>query len=160
MKFQEIIKRFLSFILLIGLFLSLSCEGDNSTEPSIDGLWEMKKITNTEDELITEELWSSVFWNFDLESEEVEILIDDFILLENIQNNGGSDRYPNGVFHGLTEGIYNLNVSLDSSKNSIQIGSATKGSFKLNGDQLILNLDYHIDQISATEIYYFEKVNN
>ena len=120
----------------------------------------MKKITNPEDELITEELWSSVFWNFDLKSEEVEILIDDFMLLENIQNNGGSNRYPNGVFHGLTEGIYNLNVSLDSSKNSVQIGSATKGSFKLNEYQLILNLAYDNEQISTTDIYYFEKVND
>ena len=107
----------------------------------------MKKITNPEDELITEELWSSVFWNFDLESEEVEILIDDFMLLENIQNNGGSNRYPNRVFHGLTEGIYNLNVSLDSSKNSVQIGSATKGSFKLNEYQLILNLAYDNERV-------------
>tara|TARA_R100000935_G_C2829815_1_gene164389 strand:- start:446 stop:883 length:438 start_codon:yes stop_codon:yes gene_type:complete len=135
----------------------MSCESDDPVEPTIDGFWEMKKITNTQDEIITEELWGSVFWDFDLATEEVEILVDYFNILENIKNNGGSENYPNGIFHGLTDGIYEVKVSSDASKNNIQIGTGSKGTFILNGNELILKLDYDNGQISATEIYYFEK---
>lgn len=157
MTFLKTSPSFLSILLLFVLLVLQGCEADDPVEPTIDGFWEMKKITNTENEVITEELWGSVFWDFDLEAEEVEILVDYFILLENIENNGGPERYPHGVFFGLTDGTYKLNVSSGDSKNNIQIGTTTKGSFLLDGNELILNLDYDNGRISASEIYYFEK---
>lgn len=157
MKFQKIISSIVSVILSIGLLFIVGCEPEGPVQPTLDGLWEMKKITSTEGDIITEEIWGSVFWDFDLETEEVEILIDYSILLENIENNGGSENYPNGVFHGLTDGTYELNVSSVNSKNKIQIGNSTNGSFVLDDNDLILNLNYENEEISATEIYYFEK---
>lgn len=154
MNFQKIPYSYLSILSLFVLFSIASCEKDDPAKPTIDGAWEMKRITNAQNETITEELWGSVFWDFDVAAEEMEILVDYAIIIE---NNEGADSNPQGFFFGLTDGTYKLKVSSDNSKNEIQIGKVLKGGFILNGNELILKLDYDNGDFSSSEIYYFEK---
>lgn len=153
MQFQKIPFGFLSILSLFLLFSIVSCEADDLVKPTIDGAWEKKKITTAENEVITADLWGSVFWDFNVAAEEMEILVDYAIIIE---NNVGEDSKPNGVFFGLTDGTYKLKVS-DDIKNNIQIGESSTGSFTLDGDELIIELDYDNGEFAATEIYYFEK---
>jgi len=157
MSFSNITSKFLFYILSFSLVSIAGCEADDPKEQILDGTWKMTKVTTSEDEIITEDLWGSVIWDFDVTSKELEVLVDYHLIIENYT---GGENDPDGFFFGLTDGTYKLDIISDDSKNSIQIGDYTKGNFKLVGNRLILRLDYDSGQFTAKEIYYFEKMVN
>jgi len=154
MKFKFKTSSLLFYILCIGLLSIVACDTDDQEEQTLDGIWELKKITTSEDEIITEEFWGSVIWKFDISKDKLEILIDYNIIIE---NNIGGENDPDGYFIGLTDGTYALRIFSDEIADNIQIGDSTEGSFVLDGNNLVLILDYDNGEFTSTEIYYFEK---
>ena len=150
---QKINSKVLTGFLLLFLLSLTGCE-KNEVNPTLDGAWEMKIITSPENEVITEDLWGSVIWDFDLENNEVEVLVDYSLILE---NNVVTENDTMGFFFGLTDGTFDLIVSENDGKKEIKIGTTTTGTYDLKGETLILRLDYDDGRIEASEIYYFEK---